>query len=100
MSEPEPTLYSFRGRVVYKNGRAPDEFETGPAGISAWELYALRNGYPVHGAGVPPILMSLVVAFEAIGAGPEGFEAWRREVYSVTLDAVPIPPTPPALTGD
>lgn len=88
-------LLAFRGRVTYKNGRPPVDFEAGPATISAWELYALRNGYPVRGESVPPLLMSLVVAFEAIGEGPEGFETWRREVFAVTLEAVPIPPTPP-----
>lgn len=92
-------LIAFHGRVTYKNGRAPDVFEAGPATVSAWELYALRNGYPVRGEMVPPLLMSLVVAYEAIGEGPEGFEAWRREVFSVELDAVPVPPTPREASG-
>jgi hypothetical protein len=92
---PAGGLLGFEGRVVYLNGRAPDAFTAGPAVVSAWELYALRNGYPVRGASVPALLMSLVVAFEAIGEGPEGFETWRRTVHTVELNAVNVPPTRP-----
>jgi len=88
-------LVTFRGRVTYKNGREPVDFTAGPAVVAAWELYALRNGYPVNGPSVPPLLMALVVAFEAIGEGPDGFETWRREVFAVELAAVELPPTRP-----
>lgn len=92
-------LVGFRGRVVYKNGRAPEPFESGPAAVVAWERYAVRNGYELRGDNTPAVLMSMVVAFEALGLGPEGFDTWCRDVYGVELEAVNVPPTPPPVTG-
>ena len=100
---PEPAapagLVGFRGTGTYKNGRAPEPFDCGPAAVAVWEQYAVRNGYQLHGENTPAVLMSMVVAFEALGLGPDGFETWRRDVYGVTLEAVDVPPTPPPLTA-
>jgi hypothetical protein len=92
------SLVGFKGTVTYKNGRPAEPFEGGPALYAAWELYALRNGYELRGDRMPGYLMAMVVAFEALGH-TEGFETWRRDVYGVELEAVPVPPTPPALSA-
>lgn len=93
-SAPTPRgLVGFHGVITYADGRPPESFDGGPALLASWELYALRNGYPVKGEGVPPMLMSLIVAYAAIG-GSEGFETWRQSVYGVTLETVDVPPTP------
>jgi hypothetical protein len=92
---PAAGLVGFRGTITYKNGREPESFEGGPALLADWELYAIRNGVPHKGDEAPAVLMSLFVAYQAIG-GREGFETWRAEVYGVTLETVELPPTPPA----
>lgn len=92
-------LVGFRGTITYKNGRPPEPFEGGPALLADWELYALRNGFPHKGDAVPAVLMSLFVAYQAIG-GREGFETWRADVYGVELETVELPPTRPAASGE
>ena len=84
-------MLRLKGTVEYEGGRV-DEFETGPAAIAEWELYALRHGYPI-GEAAPPMLSALVIAHHALGVS-EGFDVWRKTVFGVEMDAAAVPPTP------
>jgi len=84
-------VQTFRGTVVYKNGREPEHFTAGPAAIAEWEFYAMRHGFPV-GEGMPPVLGTLVIAHSAL-AIEEGFEVWRPLVLGVDMEAEELPPT-------
>lgn len=85
-------MLTFRGKVVYKDGREAT-FECGTAALADWELYALRHGYPV-GTGMPPTLGTMVIAHTALGIA-EGFEVWRPTVAGVEMEADGLPPIPP-----
>ena len=79
--------------MAYSGGRE-ETFETGPAALAEWELFALRHGYPI-GEGAPPMLSALVIAHHALGV-EEGFDVWRKSVEGVEMDASGVPPTLPA----
>ena len=91
-------MIRLTGTVEYEDGTAED-FETGSAALAAYELYALRHGYPI-GTAAPPMLSSLVVAHHALGKA-EGFDTWRAKVSGVELNAGgengtgAVPPTLP-----
>lgn len=85
-------MLTFRGTVQYTDGES-EEFECGTAALAAYELYAMRNGFPV-GAGMPPTLGSMVIAHHALNIA-EGFETWRKTVSGVELNADGVNPTPP-----
>lgn len=89
-------MLTFRGKVEFKDGTV-SEFETGTAALAAWELYALRHGYPV-GQGMPPMLGTLVMAHSALGV-EEGIETWMERVHGVELESEDVPPTRPAPTA-
>jgi len=83
-------MLTFRGKVAYADG-SEVEFETGTAALAAYELYAMRNGFPV-GEGMPPTVGALVMAHHALGI-EEGFDVWRHKVAGIELEADGLPPT-------
>jgi hypothetical protein len=83
----------IRGEVEYADGRV-EAFETGTAALAAWELYALRHGFPI-GEAAPPTLTALVVAHAALKI-PIGVDSWMETVEGVELDTDAVPPTLPA----
>lgn len=89
-------MIRLTGTVEYEGGRT-EEFSTGPAALAEYELYALRHGYPI-GDAAPPMLSALVIAHFALGV-EEGFEAWRKSVTGVEMDAAGVPPTLPVASG-
>lgn len=88
-------LVGFRGSVTYTDGRPPEPFDAGPAVLADWELYAMRNNYPHRGDAAPAVLLSLFVAYQAVGDRAVGFDTWRANVYGVELETVDVPPTRP-----
>ena len=90
-------MIRLRGTIEYEGGRQ-ETFETGPAALAEWELYALRHGYPI-GDKAPPMLSALVIAHHAIGVA-EGFDVWRRSVEGVEMDTVGVDPIPTVATVD
>ena len=96
-------MIRLKGTVSYTDGRE-ETFETGTAALAEWELYALRHGYPI-GTAAPPMLSCLVIAWSALtGANGEGFDAWRKNVDGVQMDAdglaAAVPPTLPAPSSE
>jgi hypothetical protein len=81
------------GKIEYASGET-ETFETGGAALAEWELYALRHGYPVKQDEAPPMLASLVIAHYALGM-QEGFDAWRKKVVGIEMEAAGVPPTLP-----
>ena len=91
-------MVRFKGTIRYMDGREV-AFEAGLAATAAWEEYAHRNGYPFNAEQAPRVLYTLVLAHAALGIA-EGFEVWRPTVDTFTLEAVEVPPTLAAVTGD
>jgi hypothetical protein len=89
-------MIRLKGTVEYDGGRT-EHFETGPAALAEWELYALRHGYPL-GEKAPAMLSALVIAHHALGVA-EGFDVWRKSVVGVEMDAEGVPSFPPAVTA-
>lgn len=89
-------MIRLKGTVEYDGGRT-ETFETGPAALAEWELFALRHGYPI-GDGAPAMLSALVIAHFALGV-KEGFDVWRRSVTGVEMDAEGVPAFPPVPTA-
>lgn len=91
-------MLRFKGNVRYRDGHTV-AFEAGLATTAAWEEYAHRNGYPFDPDNAPRVLYTLVLAHAALGI-EEGFEVWRPKVDTFELEAVEVPPTLAAVTGD
>lgn len=85
-------MIRLHGTVEYQDGET-ETFDTGSAALAEWELFALRNGFPI-GANAPPMLSSLVVAHHALGV-TEDFNSWRGRVIGVELETEGVPPTLP-----
>jgi hypothetical protein len=88
----------LKGTVEYNDGRVV-EWSAGSAALAEWEIYAMRNGYPIKPGEAPMILSLLVVAHAALGVA-EGFDVWRPTVRDIAGDeAETATPTPRAVSA-
>lgn len=78
--------------VYFKDGRE-ETVSGGTMLFRAWELYAMRHGFPVKFEEAPRVTALAVLAHKALGVA-EGFELWVETVEGIEdSKAEPVPPT-------